>query len=111
MPPHFQVFFEGGADTILAHNLAIGHGYHRLGLTCNRWIVGHNDERDSLQPVQLLEQAHQILPGSGIQAAGRLICQHQWGLVGAGSGHPLALSARKLAGQVISALCQSNQYQ
>ena len=58
----------------------------------------------------VLEQVHDLHGRCGIQSAGRLVCQHNLGIInqGAGDGHALHLSTRKLTRALVHVLAQTN---
>ena len=68
------------------------------------------DHDDQAIARNLLEQVHDLYGRCRVQGAGRLVCQHDLGVVdeGASNGHALHLSARKLARALVHMLAQAN---
>ena len=68
------------------------------------------DHDDQAVARNLLEQVHDLHGRRRVQGAGRLVCQHDLGVVnqGTGNGHALHLSARKLARTLVHMLAQTN---
>ncbi len=78
-----------------------------LGVFGNLALVGDHQDGPALV-VELLEQVHYLRAGVGVEVAGRLVSEHQRGLVYqcAGDGDPLALAARQLCRVVVESVTQ-----
>ena len=79
----------------VGNDLAILEVDHPPGVTRNVQLVCDHHNRRAL-PVQLAQQAHDLLTGMGIQVAGRLVGEENGGMVDecAGDGDPLLLPTR-----------------
>ena len=68
------------------------------------------DHDDQAVACNILEQVHDLHGRCRIQGAGRLVCQHDLGVVDQGTGnrHALHLSTRKLARALVNMLAQAD---
>src|SRR5437667_400681 len=65
---------------------AVPHQDHPFRLVADRGVMGHDDEREALLLVQPLHQADDLPRGLRVQVAGRLVREHDVGLVHEGPG-------------------------
>ena len=68
------------------------------------------DHNNQTVTCDVLEQVHDLHGRCGVQGAGRLVCQHNLGIInqGAGDGHALHLPTRKLARTLVNVLAQAD---
>ena len=68
------------------------------------------DHDDQTVACNILEQVHDLHGRRRVQSAGRLVGQHNLGIIdqGAGNGHALHLTARKLARALVNVLAQTD---
>src|SRR5579864_4559605 len=83
----------------ILHDLAIAEGNISVREGRDIRFVCNQDDRNARLPVQPLKNSHYLETGSGIKSAGGLIGENDPRMVykRSGNGHPLLLSARKLA--------------
>jgi hypothetical protein len=69
-------------------------------------FVSHEHNRQPVFSIETLESGYNFQAGVRIESAGRLVCEQQRRIIdeGAGDGHPLLLSARKLCGGMVRAV-------
>ena len=86
---------RGAPGVLPDRQLAVLHDPDPLGAAGDRAVVGDQDEGEPGVAPQLLQQAHDVVPGSLVQVAGRLVGQQHLGLLDQGPGdrHPLLLAA------------------
>ena len=74
-------------------------------------IVGDQDERLAVVPVELPQEGQDLRRALGVQVAGRLVGQDQRRLVDEGPGdrHPLLLAARQLGRAVVGAVTETDE--
>ena len=80
--------------------------------SCDAVVVG--DEHNGIAlPVQVMEDIDDFPAGLGVQSAGGLVGQNQFGPGhdGPGNGHALLLTAGKLRGQVLGPLIEIYLFQ
>src|SRR5262245_2959103 len=84
-------------------------GKNAFGIASNRFIMGHDDGRET-GAIEPPEQAHDFGPGCGIECTGRLICQDQRRLVGecAGNGDPLLLATGEFSRHMAEPIAESH---
>ena len=82
-------------DVFVPDNHAIIDVQDAAGVLGDVGLMRHQDHRDALVDVQLLEEAHHLGAGLGVQVAGRLVGQDDARIVHqrAGDGHALLLAA------------------
>src|SRR5437899_14488 len=82
---------------LVRFDLAVPDVDRASGVVGDGLLVGDEDDRVALR-VQLLEQPHDLLPGDGVEVAGRLVGEQDGRAhdEGPGDRHPLALAARQL---------------
>ncbi len=70
--------------------------------------MGHHHQRDPLLPVEPLKQGNHLLPGAGVEIAGRLIGQDQprCHRHGPSDGYPLTLTAGELGRAMLGPVLQ-----
>jgi len=75
--------------------------------------VRHQDDRDSLAAVQVLEHVQHFLGGGGVQVPRGFVRQQDAGVVdeGAGDGYALLLAAGELGRGVVHAIGKAHQVQ
>ena len=77
-------------------DLAILHMQDPISLSRELVIMGDNDEGSAPSFIELTHEREEGVSGMGVQIAGRLIGQHEVGLLKQGSGHgdPLLFPSR-----------------
>src|SRR3990172_1152694 len=92
-------------------DLPIPQEDYPLGVGGRSRVVGDHDDRRAQLSAGALQQLQDSTPRAGIQVAGRLVGEHNLGLVDEcpGDGNPLLLPARELVWFVLSAVGQTNQ--
>jgi len=73
-------------------------------------LVGHHG--NAAPPImQLVQDRHDLLPGSGVQVAGRFICQDQHRVVdeGASDDHALTLPPGQLLRLMVDTIAQADR--
>ena len=93
--------------------LAVGEPDDRVRVRHHALIVGREDERRLLGPVQLLHEIQDVLAGHRVEVRGRLVGEHDARARDqrARDGDALALAARQLAGPVAGVLAQPDPVQ
>ena len=73
-------------------------------------VVGHEHERGPLLGANLEQQADDLVAGTLVEVAGRLVRQQHRRVVhkGAGHGHALALAAGEMRGHMVGAIGQTH---
>ena len=101
---------RGAPGVLPDRQLPVLHDPDPLGAAGHGAVVGHQDEREPGVAPQLLQQAHDVVPGALVQVAGRLVGQQHLGLLDqrAGDRHPLLLASGHLSGQVPQPLAETH---
>src|SRR5215211_2073671 len=83
---------------LVAFDQAVAHPDRPMGAGGDGGVVGDEDKRMSLLPVEPHEQVHDLPGGLRVERPSGLVCPHDGGVVHQGSGdcHPLLLAAAHL---------------
>jgi hypothetical protein len=92
---------------------AVAHGYDAVGIGGDVGLVGNEDDGDSLLAIERAERFHDLVRGSRIEIAGRLIGEKKARCIDqrAGNRDALLLAAGELAGRIALALPQAEKVQ
>jgi methenyltetrahydromethanopterin cyclohydrolase len=106
-----EILNEWIVHPVIVYNAAIVHTQNAAGSLRNPSIMGDDDNSGALALVEIRQQTQNLFSTLAVQGAGWFIGQDQRRSIGEGAGHchALALSAGKLAGQVILAVNQIDE--
>ena len=111
----YNLFLPVGINRLVSFvgsNVAVNKADDPMGEPCYAFLVGHKyDGIASL--VYILQQAHDLVGGYGVEVPGRFIGQDERWVVHkrAGSGHALTLAPGELVWLVVHAVGQPNGFQ
>jgi len=99
-------------DRIVADDVAIAHDHGPLAKTGDVRLVRDHDDRQA-HAVEVLEDAHDLDAGPGIEVAGRFVSQQQFRPVDqrTADGDPLLLAAGELVGMMSGPVRQTRHRQ
>ena len=100
-------------QTSLHHLASIKQPHQAMGPFGHVFVVGNHDDGSPVPSVQLQKNFHDFVSHGAVEVTCWFICQYDFRLSynGPGNGYPLLLPTRKLRGEVLHAVAQSNLLQ
>ena len=89
----------GGLLALVGEDAAIAHRHRALGIGGDIGLVRHQDDRDAFLAIELRQRLHDLVRGTRVEIAGRLVGKEQARRIDQGprDRDPLLLAAGKLA--------------